>query len=151
MSVTESTFRATFSEFASSTTYPTPEVDFWLGLALKMMNADRWGDLLDYGQQLFVAHNLAIQFNAKANVDVGQAPGQVIGAITNASVDKVSYTRDASSIMLPDAGHWNLTTYGIRYKQLVRMIGAGPLQIGVPSPTDPNVGSVAGWPGPSLW
>lgn len=145
MTVTVSGFRAAFPEFggASTTTYPEPEVQFWLDLSGNLLDSARWGSLLDFGTQLFMAHNLALGFMSKAASASGQQPGQVTGAVTSASVDKVSYSRDASSVMLTDAGHWNLTTYGIRYKQLVRMIGAGPIQVG----GEPTV-NVSAWQGP---
>lgn len=145
MTVTVASFRAAFPEFGgpSTTAAPDPEVQFWLDLSKKMLSAERWGELFDYGQQLFVAHNLGLSSISKADVAGGQSPGQVKGAVTSASVDKVSYSRDASSVMLPDAGHWNLTTYGIRYKQLARMIGAGPIQVGMG-----DMVNVSAWQGP---
>lgn len=148
MTVTVASFRAAFPEFGgpSTTTYPDPEVQFYLDLGTKLLDVGRWADLFDYGQQLFVAHNLALSFTSKAAAANGQQPGQVTGAVTSASVDKVSYSRDASSIMLTDAGHWNLTTYGIRYKQLVRMIGAGPYQVGVG-----DLVNVSAWQGPTYF
>lgn len=148
MTVTVQTFRAAFPEFGGATTssYPDPEVQFWLDLSAKLLDQTRWADLYDFGQQLFMAHNLALGFTSKADSASGLAPGQVKGAVTAASVDKVSYSRDASSVMLPDAGHWNLTTYGIRYKQLVRMVGAGPYQVGQGDPV-----SVSAWTGPGYY
>lgn len=144
MTVTVQSFRAAFPAFGgpSSSSYPDPEVQFWLDLSVNMLDQSRWGTLFDYGQQLFVAHNLAMEFTSKADAASGQAPGQVKGAVTSASVDKVSYSRDAASVMLTDAGHWNLTTYGIRYKQLARQIGAGPIQVGMGDPV-----SVSAWQG----
>jgi len=145
MTVTVSGFRAAFPEFDGPNTnnYPDAEIQFWLDLSGNLFDQGRWGSLLDFGTQLFMAHNLALGFMAKAAAASGQQPGQVTGAVTSASVDKVSYSRDASSVMLTDAGHWNLTTYGLRYKQLVRMIGAGPVQVGT-SLSD----NVSAWQGP---
>lgn len=131
MTVTVESFRAAFPAFAVKATYPDPELVFWLGLGLKLMNVDRWGDLLDYGQMLFAAHNLSLEFNAKNASRNGQNPGQVLGALSSGTVDKVSYSRDTSSVMDPKNGHWNLSIYGIRYIRLVGMIGAGPVQVGV--------------------
>ncbi len=146
MTVTVATFRANFPEFASDTTYPDTEVEFWLGLALLLHDAGRWGNLLDYGVQLFIAHNLSLQAQSAAASGGGQAPGQIQGPLTSASVDKVSYSRDPGAAMDPANGHWNLSTYGLRYIRLVRMIGAGPLQVGVPL-YDSSQPSGLGWPG----
>ena len=144
MTVTVATFRTTFPVFSDTTVYPDPTVQFWLDLSAKLLDQTRWADLYDYGSQLFMAHNLALEAQSNADVAAGQGPGQVKVAVTSASVDKVSYSRDASSIMLTDAGHWNLTTYGIRYKQLVRMVGAGPYHVGVG-----DMISVSAWQGPA--
>ena len=148
MTVTVASFRAAFPEFAqtSTTAYPDTEVGFWLGLSANLLDPGRWGAMLDYGTMLFMAHNLAIGFKSKADAASGQQAGQVTGALTAASVDKVSYGRDASAMMVTDAGHWNMTTYGIRYIQLVKMVGAGPIQVGLPGCGE---GPVGAWYGPS--
>ena len=39
----------------------------------------------------------------------------------------ISY--DTTAAMEPDAGHWNLTIYGVRYVRLVNMVGAGGMQL----------------------
>ena len=147
MTVTIASFRATFPDFTSTgpTVYPDAEVSFWLGLSANLLDPNRWGALLDYGTMLFMAHNLALSFKSEADAAAGQQAGQVTGALTSASVDKASYSRDASSMMVTDAGHWNLTTYGIRYIQLVKMIGAGPVQVGLPSCGE---GPAGAWSGP---
>lgn len=138
-------FRTAFPVFMNPTCYTDGEIEFWAALADKLHNKDRWGDLLDFGIQLFIAHNLAIDAVNRGAVKAGQAPGQVVGAVTSGSVDKASYSRDVSSVMEPNAGHWNLTTYGLRYRRLVLMVGAGPVQLPMGDPQG-GVGSMA-WPG----
>jgi len=148
MAVTAATFRVAFPEFVSVTNYPDGEVEWWIALAAKLQDVNRWGNLYDDGIMLFVAHNLALQRQAVIASTGGQVPGMVQGAITSASVDKVSYSRDAASVMLPGAGHWNLTTYGLRYKWLINMVGAGPVQVGAP-PGGLSCNYYGGaWPGP---
>ena len=145
--MTPQQFRSTFPAFLDPVCYPEHELLFWIGLAGKLHNAERWADLLDYGVSLFIAHNMAIDFNNTKAARLGQAPGVVQGAVTSGSVDKVSYSRDVSSVMEPGAGHWNLTTFGLRYRRLVNMVGAGPVQVG-PSGLGPQIGSSASaWPG----
>lgn len=146
MTVNAASFRATFPDFTDATKFPDPEVDFWLGLGLLLLSAGRWGNLLDYGLQLFVAHNLSLQATSSKASAGGQSPGQIQGPLTSASVDKVSYSRDPGSAMDPANGHWNLSTYGLRYIRLVNMVGAGPLQVGVPLYDNSQNGG-AGWPG----
>jgi hypothetical protein len=67
------------------------------------------------------------------------------GIVSSKSVDKVSVSYDTSGAMEAGAGHWNLTTYGTRYIRLVKLVGAGPLQIGGSSSTQY---SAAAWAGP---
>jgi len=147
MQITPQQFRTTFPAFVNPSCFHDAEIKFWAALAEKLHNADRWGDLLEFGVQLFIAHNLAIDFNNTKASRLGQAPGVVQGAITSGSVDKVSYSRDTQSVMEPNAGHWNLTTFGLRYRRLVLMVGAGPVHVG-PSAMGTQVGvSASAWPG----
>jgi len=145
MTVTAATFRVNFPAFASTTTFPDSEIDFWISLGVLLHDAGRWGNLLDFGIQLFVAHNLSLEASGATASAGGQAPGQVQGPLTSATVDKVSYSRDPGAAMDPANGHWNLTTYGLRWVRLMRMIGAGPLQVGVPEFDRGLTGGA--WPG----
>lgn len=145
MQVTPQQFRTAFPLFMNPACYPDGEINFWAALAEKLHNKDRWGDLLEFGIQLFIAHNLSIDAVNRGAVKAGQAPGQVVGALTSGSVDKVSYSRDVSAVMEKDAGHWNLTTYGLRYRRLMLMVGAGPVYVG-PNPHGSQL-SVSAWPG----
>ena len=147
MTVTVASFRAAFPAFTDTTLYPDPQVQLYLDLSVNLMDQIRWGNLLDYGTQLFVAHNLALEAPSTADAAAGGLPGQIKGSVTSGSVDKVSYSRDVSSAMLPNAGHWNLTSYGLRFKQLINMIGAGPIQVGG---LDPMV-NVSAWQGPTYF
>lgn len=132
MTVTAASFRGAFPEFAATTLYPDLELQFWIDLGALMISVDRWGNVFDYGQQLFVAHNLTLQYVSNKAALTGQKPGQIEGPISSGSIDKVSYSRDASSAMDPKNGHWNLSTYGLRYIRLANMMGMGPVQVGVP-------------------
>lgn len=146
MAVTSATFREAFPVFANPAIYPPATVEFWLGLGAKLLNAERWGDLYDYGLQLFAAHNLSLDYaNVQAGMGAG-APGQITGPVTSANVDKVGYSRDPGAAMDPKNGHWNLSTYGLRYIRLVNMVGAGPIQVGVPAGAS-NYGWSEAWPG----
>jgi hypothetical protein len=123
------TFRQNFPEFASTTTYPDPQVTFWLGLAVKMVNATAWGDLTDLGVQLYTAHNLAQAAEAGAVAGVGGTPGQTASVIASKAVDKVSKSYDTAATTLEGGGNWNATNYGVRYRQLADIMGAGGLQL----------------------
>jgi hypothetical protein len=150
MAVTVQQFRTAFPEFGNAVKYPDAQVQFYLDLAqgneagLQGFIGPRWGTKAPYGAQLFVAHNLSIEGEAQKLAAKGQNPGQVLGPIASGSVDKVSYTRSLQDILNPGAGHWNMTVYGMRYWQLMRMVGAGPVQVG-PSC---GAGAVYPWAGP---
>lgn len=146
MTILVADLRANFPEFTSTTTYPDAEINFWLGLGALLISADRWGNAFDYGIQLFVAHNLSLQFDANKAAASGQNPGKVVGTLTSGSVDKVSYSRDSSAAMDSKNGHWNLSTYGLRYIRLVNMMGAGPVYVGQPSAAEISM-YVGAWPG----
>lgn len=144
MDTTSTAFRKAFPAFMDPSCYPEHEIDYWRQLGTKLLDVNRWGELYSDGLFLFIAHNLTLEAGSKAAAAKGQTPGQVQGPITSASVDKVSYSRDGSSAMEPDAGHWNLTIYGLRYVRLVKMIGAGPVYVG---PTMPAGNGSIAWPG----
>jgi len=145
MSVNATTFVTNFPEFANATNYPVPQIDFWISIAGLQFDVGRWGNLYDYGVQLYVAHNLTLSQQATKAASRGQNPGAIEGPLTNASVDKVSYARNPALAVDPKNGELNLSTYGIRLVRLIRMIGAGPVQVGVGEvPTT----AASAWPGP---
>ncbi len=148
MAVTPASFRADFPAFGDPTRYPDSSVAFWTTVALKFLNADRWGDALDVGTELFVAHNLVLEFQAQTASSNGAAPGMSQGMVNSKSVDKVSVGYDTGSAAELDAGHWNLTIYGQRYVRMSRMMGAGGIQLGVPCAAPNFSASSQAWPGP---
>ncbi len=147
MTATPNSFRQSFKEFANAETYPPDDVALWLDIAYKMLNASRWGNILDLGAQLFAAHNLALEARAKKEAENGAPPGGNVGPITSKSVDKVSVSYDTASGIEPDAGHWNLTIFGTRFIKMARMMGAGPVQVGAGGCIDP-LSSANAWSGP---
>lgn len=138
---TPSTFRAAFPEFSDAVRYSDGLVTFWQSLAYKLLPANVWGDLLSHGVGLFTAHHMVISARAQAAASVkgskgaAPVPGVASGAIQSKSVDKVSISYDTASIQIKDAGQWNGTEYGIQFYQLVKIVGAGGLQL-----TGPNLG-----------
>lgn len=124
-----STFREDFPEFNDTVKYPDSTVNFFIILGQKMLNADRWGDVLDYGIGLVVAHHLTIAARDQETAELGGTPGKVVGIETSKSVDKVSITFDAGGIAYDNAGFWNMTSYGIRFYQMLRITGAGGIQL----------------------
>jgi hypothetical protein len=123
-------FRSDFAEFADTSKYPDALITFWLTVTSKLINVDRWGDLSDQGQELMTAHYLSLAARDRATAAApGAIPGQLTGVVTAKSVDDVSVSYDVSSMLNADAGSWNQTTYGARYFQLARLMGAGGIQL----------------------
>lgn len=130
MTITAAQLRQDFPEFADAATYPDSAVAFWLSVAVITLPADRWTTLLDVGTELFVAHHLVLAAQAAEDVAAGATPGEVTGPATAKAVDKVSVSYDVGNVSLENGGFWNMSAYGIRFLQMARMIGAGPVQLG---------------------
>jgi hypothetical protein len=151
MAITVAAFRDDYPEFGSAVFYPDSGVAYWLRLAYLFLNAARWDTLLDLGAELFVAHNLALEKRAADEAAAGSAPGRTTGPLSSSSVANASASYDTGSAIEEGAGHWNLTVYGIRFIDLVRMMGAGPIQVGVGTPfyaQGPFLPSGLAWAGP---
>lgn len=130
MTVTPTSFRSNLTEFASTAIYPDTMVSYWLGIGVKMLRPERWGDLLDHGLELFTAHHIALARQAVESAAAGGVPGSNTGVVTSEAVDKVSVSYDAGSTTLgTGAGHWNATIYGVQFLQLTRMAGSGGWQL----------------------
>lgn len=127
--ITESTFRENMPMFADANSYPAFQFNFYLTLGTKLLPEQRWDDLLDYGLTLFVAHYLTLYKRGMDLVSVGGDAGKVVGNETSKSVDGVSKAMDVSGVLITDAGHWNQTTFGVQFYQLIQMVGAGGIQL----------------------
>ena len=108
-----------FPQFNDLNKYPQRMIDFWWNYSMKQINSQRWGRLYNEALQLLTAHNLLL----------ASEQGVMNGLDTGMSVDVESYTVEVNALLIKDGGLFNKTNYGIQYKQLARMIGAGPLQI----------------------
>ncbi len=124
-----SQFRSDFPEFADANTYSDGSISFWMNFATVLIDATRWAELADMGIELATAHHLVIASRDEKAGSTGASPGQVSGPITSKSVDRVSVSNDTSAVSLSDGGFWNMTSYGIRFLQLARMLGSGPIQL----------------------
>ncbi|MCA8242835.1 DUF4054 domain-containing protein [Burkholderia sp. AU32262] len=122
-------FRQSFPEFDDTTTYPDSLVQFWMTVAVSLVNADRWGELTDLGIALVTAHHLALALKDQKTAAVGGVPGQVTGPQSSKAVDKVSASYDTAAVAIKDGGFWNATMYGVRYLSLAQMMGTGGIQL----------------------
>lgn len=132
MSVDAAKFRTDFREFADTTKYPDSLITFWLGVALTCLPSDRWDTLLDHGTELFTAHHVVISAR-----ETSGTPGSVTGPHSAEAVDKVSFSMDTQAVSITDGDFWNMTSYGIQFLRLARMIGAGGIQVGA-NPSSPG-------------
>ncbi|MDD3310957.1 DUF4054 domain-containing protein [Pseudodesulfovibrio sp.] len=125
-------FREAFPAFTAEL-HPDARVAFHLRMAGLRLPSDRWGELLEDGTGLFVAHHLTLE--AKMNQATDGTGGMDAAAGTLASESKTvgpvskskAYTNAATAE--PGAGHWNATIYGQQFRDLARIVGMGGLQL----------------------
>ncbi|MGI0509052.1 DUF4054 domain-containing protein [Burkholderia sp. ZZQ-2] len=122
-------FRQSFPEFNDTTTYPDSLVQFWMTVAVSLVNADRWGELTELGVALVTAHHLALALKDQKTAAVGGVPGQVTGPQSSKAVDKVSASYNTEAVAIKDGGFWNATMYGVRYLSMALMMGSGGMQL----------------------
>ena len=153
--ITPAQFRVNVPEFSNNLRFPTGLIQFWLTWAYNMLNATRFGIMLDPAAQLFAAHNIAIERRAmdegiiSANAQNG-TPGLTTGPMSAKSVDKVSVSYDTAAAIDPAAAQWNLTIYGTRLWNMIEMFGAGPYQAGGCGPLPWLIVNAPGW-WPGWW
>lgn len=132
--ITELSFREDMPMFADFNDFPSFQFNFYLKLGIKLLPESRWGvpndpdSLIDYGLTLFIAHYLTLYKRGMDAASLGGDVGKVIGNETSKSVDSVAKSMDVSGVLITDAGHWNMTTFGIQFYQLVLIVGAGGVQ-----------------------
>lgn len=122
-------FRARLPEFTSLVIYSDDAVTFWLGLAEQNVSAERWGQNYELGILYYTAHHLVLEARNGASATTGAAPGGVTGPIASKSVGSVAVSYASSTVTKEGDGAWNLTSYGVRYRQLVRIAGMGGIQL----------------------
>lgn len=121
-------FRANFPEFAEEAAYTDAQIAFWATFAELRLNPGAWSDLWPMGVMLYTAHCVVL---AKANSKVAAfagTPGQNTGPLRDKAVKDVSLSYDTAAASIEGAGNYNLTTYGTRYYELMRLVGMGPIQ-----------------------
>jgi Protein of unknown function (DUF4054) len=140
--ITPAMFRASWPEFGSLAVFPNNVVAYWIAVAGFLLNTNYWGigsstavspptTKLDFATELFVAHNLVLEQQAMKAAQSGGTPGTQQGIVTSKSVGSVSLGYDVQSVVNMDGSFWNATTYGTRFLWLARLVGSGPVQIGV--------------------
>lgn len=161
--ITVSSFRLDFPEFASVPDYPSSGINYYLSLAGLLINQNRFGPsaagvtnppttIYDMAVEQFVAHHVVLEARAQRAAAAGAIPGEASGPVSGKSTGPISVSYDAGAAVDEKAGHWNDTEYGRRFWQLVRMFGAGPVQLGIGGfPRCPTFNGVPldgpAWPG----
>lgn len=125
-------FREAFPSFTEAL-HPDVRVQFHLRAAALRLPPDRWGDMLDDGTALFVAHHLTLEAEANKASDGTGGAQAAAGPLASESktVGPVSTSKSyaGASTAQPGAGHWNATIYGQQLHDLMRLVGVGGVQI----------------------
>lgn len=112
-------FRSRYPSFTEDA-YPDSVVALRLDLAEKFFAG--WEEAVkDHCSGLYVAHYLS------AHGSSSSAPA--MGIVSGKSVDGASVSYDTGTTAEQGAGFWNATTYGRELYQLMRIFGAGAVQI----------------------
>lgn len=129
--MTPAEFRLAYPEFSDPVKYPDPMIQAYLTLAAGMLPAELWGDSLDLGVGLFVAHNvvLAQRRFAASTTGNGSGVGGVVGPISSKTVDKVSVSYDTKAVTVENGAFWNTTAYGVELLYWARLFGAIAIQL----------------------
>ncbi len=129
--VTIAQFRADFPAFTDTTVYPDAMIQWNITWATNLMNAYRWGNMYVQGMELLVAHLSFLNAQQNLAAAAGGAPGISKGMIASEGAGAVSLGYDTSSTAEEKAGAYNLTQWGQQFIRLARLIGMGPIQVGI--------------------
>lgn len=153
---TTATFRLDYPEFQSQTIYPERLIDYYTSIAGLLLNTDRWDQTVgsnglsvyDIAAELMIAHNIALRKRMADQSSTGGTPGLQTGILQSKSVGGVSAGYTTQQVVEDGAGFWAMTEYGSELWQLIKMFGAGPVQVGVGCAPPFATGS---WLGPWPW
>lgn len=122
-------FREQFPEFADTSAYPKPQIEMWAGLAERQVRPSIWKDSTLMGVSLYVAHEITLARQNAIAGKIGGMPGTSGGIANQKTVGNVSVSYDSQSTSEKNAGYWNLTNYGKQFYRLVKIFGAGAIQL----------------------
>lgn len=156
--LTPASFRQSYmSVFGDDVKYTNTDIAFQIAIGVMLLNRNVLGQpsltadvppttMYDYLLGLFVAHNLVLDGQAAATAAAGGTPGLQTGVISNKSLGPGSIGYDVAAGIVPDAAHWNLTIYGVRFIRTARLIGSFGVQVGIG--ITPFGAGFGAWPGP---
>lgn len=122
-------FRVNFPEFADTVAYPQSQIDFWAGLGALLIRPSIWKNAWQQGMSLYVAHEITIAGQNSKIAASGGMPGTSGGIANTKTVGSATVGYDSQSTSEENAGYWNLTNYGKQFYRLVRIFGAGCVQL----------------------
>lgn len=109
--------------------------DMYISMAHAVVKEARWHAQWKIAMGLFIAHflTLYLQSMADASSTAAQvvAAGQTRGLMVSKSIGDVSVSYDFSTIAQGIDGWaaWNLTTFGVQYATLAKIIGKGGMYV----------------------
>lgn len=121
-------FRAAFPAFRAAK-YPDAAVQSRLALGDLFFGEDVWRDpvVRHHAIGLYTAHFLSI--GGKDACGSFSGAGSATGLVASKSVDGASVSYDNSATAEAGAGLWNSTVFGQELYKLMRIYGAGAVQI----------------------
>ncbi len=127
--MTVDSFRKNFPAFTAEL-FPDDAVSVRLSLGDVFFSKRSWvpENLRDHVVGLYTAHYLAAYGSAEAGGS-GKNSGTGMGVVSSKSVDGASISYDTGSTTEANAGFWNATPYGRELWQLMRVFGAGAIQL----------------------
>lgn len=127
--MTVSQFRELYPAF-STELYPDLAVETRLALGEAFLAETVWKPqaVRLHAVGLYTAHFLAA-YGSSASGGSGKSEGSGMGVVSSKSVDGASISYDTGSTVEQGAGFWNSTPYGRELWQLMRVFGAGAIQL----------------------
>jgi hypothetical protein len=139
-------FLLDFPEFnvPGNPVFSVSSCQYWLNVAIILLNAPRWGSMYYLACELFTAHNLALQaWSTQGGPQT--VPGIAKGPLAGTAAGNVSVSYNTAAVLEPNAGHWNYTVYGVKLYHWMMMAGAGPVYLGAGGCWGNNAVSSGGW------
>lgn len=132
MQVTIDHFLGIFPVFNDDSIYPANRIQLWLDVAGVQISYDHWRKLAPLAICLWTAHYLTLDKQEEDAANAGSTPGLADGVIRSVSTGSVSTGYDTTATTYKDDSHWNKTTYGTRFRELERRVGAVPTYFAPP-------------------
>lgn len=133
--LTVARFRKDMPGLADASNYPNDSIQRWIDIVLadNLFPAERWGPQQLMAQELYIAHEVTLDYYSTHPGPGGLAggPGTLgsgIGIASSRSVGSVSVGYDNNMGYNPDMGYLAYTMYGRRLWYYMQMAGAGPVQ-----------------------